>query len=133
MTESTTLQPEVPWVDQQHSLLSECIALVEKAVTSEGRSSSVNEATNQLTDLFRMHCEDEERLMRINGYPDFAEHAQEHRELMAYVTKLRDQSLSSEVSLSMMVFLQDWLREHTKTSDKRYALYLANAAAESTK
>ncbi len=130
MTAPTTFQPEVPWVDQQHILLADCISLVEKAVTSEGRSSSVNSALDQLADFFRMHCEDEERLMRIHGYPELEAHAQEHRELMSYVKKLRDGSFSSEESLSMMVFIQNWLLEHTKTSDKRYAAYLADAGIE---
>ncbi len=133
MTAPTTLKAEVPWVDQQHLLLADCISLVEQAVTSEGRSSAVNSALDQLADFFRMHCEDEERLMRIHGYPELEEHAQEHREFMNYVAKLRDRSFTSEVSLSMMVFVQEWLVEHTKTSDKRYAAYLAASGTEGSK
>ena len=77
-----------------------------------------------------MHCEDEERLMRAHGYPDLEEHADEHREFLGYVAKLKNTSFSSEESLSMIVFIQNWLHEHTRTSDKRFAAYVSNSGIE---
>jgi len=133
MTAPSTLKLKVPEVDQQHRLLAGCISLIENAVSNEGRTSVVNSALDRLADFFRMHCEDEERLMRIHGYPEREEHAEEHREFLSYVAKLKNTAFSSEESLSMMVFIQNWLHEHTRTSDRRFAAYLADAGVESYK
>jgi hemerythrin len=127
MVSSSTLKREVPAVDQQHWLLADCISSIEKAVSNEGRSSAVNSALDRLADFFRMHCEDEERLMRIHNYPELEEHAEEHRELLSYVAKLKNTAFSSEDSLSMMVFIQNWLHEHTRTSDRRFSAYLSES------
>lgn len=129
MVSSSTLKLEVPAVDQQHWLLSDCISSIEKAVSNEGRSSAVNSALIRLAEFFRMHCEDEERLMRIHNYPELREHAEEHRELLSYVAKLKNTAFSTEESLSMMVFIQNWLHEHTRTSDRRFAAYLSQAGS----
>ncbi|MBI2317048.1 MAG: hemerythrin family protein [Betaproteobacteria bacterium] len=70
--------------------------------------------------------------MRVHDYPERDEHAEEHRQLLAYMEKLRNRSIGNEDSLSMMVFIQQWLREHIRTGDRRYAAYLANAGIKTT-
>ncbi len=127
MVPPSTSTRKVHEVDQQHSLLADCISLIENAVSNEGRSAAVNSALDRLADFFRMHCEDEERLMRMHSYPEFEDHAEEHREFLSYVAKLNNTAFSSDESLSMMVFVQNWLDEHTRTSDKRFAAYASDA------
>lgn len=117
----------LPGLDQQHWILADCLASIELSVTEKGRTSAVNAALDRLVDLSRLHCTDEETLMRAHDYPDSEEHAEEHRQLLSYMEKLRDGSIGNEDSLSMMVFIQQWLREHIRTGDRRYASYLASA------
>lgn len=127
MNSIETIKLGIPGVDQQHWILADCLASIELSVTEKGRSSAVNAALDRLIDLTRKHCADEERLMRAHDYPDREEHAEEHRQLLTYMEKLRNRSASDEESLSMMVFIQNWLREHIRTGDKHYASYLSNA------
>ncbi len=121
----------IPEIDEQHTVIVDCITLLEEAVHSgvtKKSWSAVHSAVGRLADYVRIHFAVEESLMRIHAYPDFDRHAEEHRQFTFNLMRLQEKSLKVEVSKEMIDFLDQWLRDHIMESDKRYASYLPAAS-----
>ncbi len=111
-------------IDEQHRAIADHMAVLDEAVTAKKRWSDVHAALVRLTDQVRIHFEVEESVMRIHRYPEIERHGREHEEFNEQLTRLREHSLRSGVTVEMIALAQKWLREHITTSDKHYADYL---------
>ncbi len=62
--------------------------------------------------------------MKKVGYPDLPEHIKEHEKLIAEITHYQELFNEGKTDLSedILVFLQDWLTQHIKVTDKRYSV-----------
>lgn len=120
----------IPEIDQQHMVIVECLSLVEEAVASniaKNRWMAMHSALVSLSDYIRIHFAVEESLMRIHGYPEFANHLDEHRAFASDLRRMQEKSLKADVSEEMAAALGKWLHEHIMVSDRQYADYLLNA------
>ena len=72
------------------------------------------------------HFAAEERLMLLHKFPGYTEHKQEHEAFVAKVLDFQKQYEKGGVSLSLdvMEFLVEWVRNHIKGVDHRYGPYL---------
>ncbi len=75
------------------------------------------------------HFAAEEEAFRKSGYPEEAAHVQQHRALVSQVLELQEKFKSGETVLThdVITFLQNWLVNHIKGTDKRYAPHLSKA------
>lgn len=109
-------------IDVQHKVLSDCIETLEEAVAGRERSAAVHAALGRLSDFARIHFAVEEALMRILDYARLEEHIHEHWQFSQDLKKLKERSLTADVSQHMIDFLRAWLDKHVVESDKLYAL-----------
>jgi hemerythrin-like metal-binding protein len=68
----------------------------------------------------------EEELFDTHGYPDKVNHKKIHEDLVAKVvafTKEFEQGRAA-ISMDLMKFLTDWLKNHIMKTDKAYAPFL---------
>ena len=125
----------IPEIDEQHKALVDCITLVEEAIAlpRDRRGwSAVHALLGRLSDYVRIHFAVEESLMRIHGYPEFEQHAAEHREFAVRLKDLLEKSLREDVAGATAAFLNEWLRQHILVQDMRYARYLPEAGVVKT-
>ena len=72
------------------------------------------------------HFAAEERLMIAHRFPGFLEHKQEHNAFVAKVVDFQDRYRGGSVTLSLeiMQFLVEWVKNHIKVLDRHYGPYL---------
>jgi hemerythrin len=100
------------------------------AAMSAGQGKSVlARILDRLIQYTSVHFSHEERLMRVNNYPNFAAHKAEHEALTRQVLQFQSDYESGKVAMSvhLLNFVKDWLQNHIKGSDMRYVPCLQKA------
>ncbi|MGB9800742.1 MAG: bacteriohemerythrin [Thermanaerothrix sp.] len=112
--------------DDQHKRLFAIAQKLYEAMSSGQGRAVLNDIFDELVEYTRTHFASEEALMVRYGYPDYTIHRQQHEELTQQVLELREEYRSGQIALSITVmnFLKDWLRNHIYDSDKRYGQFL---------
>jgi hemerythrin len=116
-------------IDRQHRKL---VAMLNELHDSMMRGDGNRIMGALLEDLIKYtktHFVMEERLMSDSGYPGLRAHKAEHDALAAQVIKLLADWKSGRVALSLTVltFLKNWLRDHILGSDVKLAAHLKSA------
>lgn len=109
-------------IDGQHKSLIEVLNDFGDAVIAGQSSDRMSKTLKSLTDYTVFHFQAEEKLMQQYGYPDLAEHKKEHEEFILKVNDLNAKFSQGNLSLSMSVlnFLLDWVKNHIRQTDKKY-------------
>lgn len=112
--------------DEQHKRLFAIAQKLYEAMSAGQGRTVLNDIFDELVDYTRTHFASEEALMETYNYPDYVRHRQQHEELTQQVLELREKHRSGQIALSITVmnFLKDWLRNHIHDSDKRYGQFL---------
>lgn len=119
-------------VDVQHKKLVELINRLYDAMRAGQGSAVVSGIVKELSDYTVEHFTYEEGLMQKAGYPGLAAHKVEHKN---FVDKVGDfeKGLSNGkifVTIEVMTFLGDWLRNHIMGIDKQYSAFLNDAGIQ---
>jgi len=120
---SEELNVGIEHIDEDHKLLVDTInnmLLVDRV--------DMDNCLQRLTLLTSTHFEREEKVMEECGYPGLTNHRQVHRLLMRQLTEksqMFDKGILDHKGL--MLFLDGWLVEHTKTMDQAYVPYCDGA------
>lgn len=128
MTWNESYSVNVHSIDDQHKTFFTLINDLHDAMRS-GKGKEVLGSTLQaLVDYTQTHFSDEERLLRLHGYPDLSKHKAVHD---AFVKQTRDlqerfNSGNTMISVEVMNALKDWLIKHIQGTDKRYSDFLNN-------
>ncbi|BDV44349.1 hemerythrin [Geotalea uraniireducens] len=96
---------------------------------NEGRGAAeVSRLYSFLDDYVIDHFKAEERLMREKGYPDYAQHKEQHdffrRKLTELKKQVRDEGAGVAVVISTNQMMIDWLTRHIEIKDKEYVPFL---------
>jgi len=121
---------EVEVFDRHHKRLIEIINRLYRNM-EEGKAASVMQTTlGELIDYTDYHFSAEEKAFKTYGYPDAAEHREQHRSLLATARELQKDYLAGRAVLSdeVLDFLQDWVMNHILKSDTGYASFLKGKA-----
>ncbi|WP_299025289.1 bacteriohemerythrin [uncultured Thermanaerothrix sp.] len=112
--------------DEQHKRLFTIAQTLYDAMSAGQGRVVLNEIFDELIDYTRTHFASEEALMTRYAYPDYETHRLQHEDLTRQVVELRDKYRNGQIALSITVmnFLKDWLRNHIYESDKRYGQFL---------
>jgi hemerythrin len=97
----------------------------------EGKGKAILEdLLARLVEHTHSHFAHEEQLMERIRYPSYRQHQQEHADLCSKVRAMRDRSASGEktMTIEVMQFIIDWLKDHTITSDQRFGEYMKTSA-----
>ncbi len=89
----------------------------------EGKGKTVlEEILDTLVAYTNAHFRDEERMMEQSSYPDLAEHKLQHIALTKRAVDFQKQFKAGDtgMSIDIMQFLSDWLRNHILGTDAKY-------------
>lgn len=113
-------------LDRQHRQLFDMISELNEALAAGKGNEVVGKILDRLVDYTMSHFAAEEKLLERYGYAGLAEHRAKHQELAARVEGLVQEFKAGNqgVSVSLMLFLRSWLKDHILGTDKLYSEYL---------
>jgi len=113
-------------IDNQHKELVSLINQLHKAMKLKHGSRQAGTILSRLADYTVYHFGHEEKLFETYNYPDKKQHIKTHKDLVAQVVDFKTQFEQGRASLTMdlMNFLTDWLKNHIMKTDKAYAPFL---------
>lgn len=112
--------------DEQHRKLFETINGLADAMRIGKGEEAIRDVVKRLAVYTRTHFLQEEVLMQQTGYPAYAIHKDQHNKLMAEVERYKNDLDEGRRpnSVAVLAFLQKWLVEHIRKSDKAYSDHL---------
>ncbi len=119
---SESLSVTIREIDRQHQKLFDMINELHQAQL-QGKGKDVQgKIVNGLISYTNEHFGNEEKYFDKYNYPDAANHKKAHAEFVAKVVTFRDdlQKNKMGLSLSIMMFLSDWLKKHIMVTDMKY-------------
>lgn len=125
ITWNDTLSVNVAEIDRQHQKLIAIINELNDAMKVGKGREILGEIVTNLVNYTDTHFKTEEAYFEKFGYPNTADHKKEHT---AFVQKVADFKEGFEqkrlsVSVEVMTFLSDWLRNHIMGTDKQYSRF----------
>ncbi len=113
-------------LDHQHQGLFATINELNEAL-AHGEGRAVTDAILQkLVEYALTHFAAEEALMVEYEFPGLATHCMAHQKFVQAVTKFLEDYYAGKpgVPVSLLLFLQTWLKEHILVADKAYSSFL---------
>ncbi|ROQ92289.1 bacteriohemerythrin [Desulfosoma caldarium] len=113
-------------LDQQHQKLFKLVNRLNEAMQLGQGHSMLDHVLTELVDYTVKHFSAEEKAMEQAGYPDLEQHKEIHRKLTQKVSDLvqRFQSGDTRLTVEILKFLEQWLKQHILGVDKQYGPYL---------
>lgn len=112
----------IPEIDTQHRGLVDSINQLWGAIVKKAGSSEVVAILDELERYVVSHFTTEEALMRVQRYPAFEEHRDEHRHFQAQIAQAKAGLVAGNFpGLELLHYLTDWLVKHIQHGDKAYA------------
>lgn len=113
-------------IDRQHQKLVELMNDLDAAMRLGRGNEVVGRILDGLINYTQYHFDAEEALLEEHGYPGTPTHKHEHG---AFVRKMADFKVDyaagqASLSIGVMTFLSDWLRNHIMGTDREYAPHL---------
>jgi len=120
----------VPKLDDDHRQILQLIKELRESFYREGNDKLVSEALKKINEYALLHLQREELLLRIRGYPGYAEHKAEHDTYLSKVAALEANLERRDIAIRIVNFLSQWWREHILTSDQQYSRYFIHTSTE---
>ena len=114
-------------IDRDHRILVNLFNMLNHAVTEGDGPDYLAAVLEELVNCTVWHFSHEERLMLRYGYEGYAEHREEHQELINSVKELQQKihQAGNIVPEEDLVFLERWLTGHILSTDMKLGSYLA--------
>jgi len=112
--------------DNAHKTLFRMVNELHDAMQQKRSKEAIGKILDGLADYTVNHFADEERSFAQTRYPEESQHKQLHKKLVDQVIELKGKFSSGQTLLTqdVITFLQDWLVNHIKGTDKRYGPHL---------
>lgn len=112
--------------DDQHKHLIEALKDINKAMEDKRDKLAIAQVINNLKKYAQEHLIEEENFLLDIGYPDYESHKQQHEIFKDKLAKFCDDFNSDRYLLhfEIAVFLKNWILNHIKVVDKKYADFL---------
>ncbi len=124
---SEDLTVGVAVVDADHRKLFSLVNYLYDSMIAGKDKPVIDEFIDSLMIYTRQHFEREEAFFEETDYPDRAAHKKEHEALIAQISAAHEKyksDASASQLLEMIGFLNKWMIEHIRKSDKKYAPHL---------
>jgi hemerythrin-like metal-binding protein len=117
-------------IDGQHQNLFRMAEELHLAMCSGQGKPVLAKILDRLVQYTKVHFTHEERLMNLHRYPELAAHVAEHCALTKQVLAFQADFESGKALITVQVlqFLKNWLRNHIAESDHKYAPFLKQKA-----
>lgn len=113
-------------LDRQHQKLFETMNELDQALRRGQGKAALDPILEKLADYAHVHFAAEESLMEDHSFPGLAPHRAEHdafREKIALFLA-QHKAGKSGVPVSLLLFVQGWLKQHLQNTDKKYTAFL---------
>ncbi len=126
------LKLNIPSIDTQHKRLVDMVNDFYKLIQNEPSDKLIDHMIKKMKAYTLEHFETEEKYFEIYNYPETEEHKQEHQLFIEKVNDLENRYYSGQLILTFEItnFLKNWLHNHIKGIDSRYAEHLIYYGAE---
>ena len=113
-------------IDAEHDLQMQLLDSLSQAVAKGGDFAPTRHILEQFIEFSDMHFLSEQLIMRLNAYPAYEAHLEEHTRLMKKVRDIRESIVHGESasSLQLLLELRDWLLHHIATDDAAFGHFL---------
>jgi hemerythrin-like metal-binding protein len=117
-------------IDRDHKMLIQYVNEMHAAMMAGHGKEIVGSILTKLVTYTKEHFAREETIWRTGHYAELEKHKKEHAELLHTVGdfKAKYDKGTVAVSVDVMNFLRDWLKNHIMKSDKAAAVAIAPAA-----
>ena len=115
-------------IDEQHKGLVDDVNKLADAMKAGRGKEMLNDILRDLLAYADYHFKTEEELFKKYNYPDSDKHIKEHRSFKEQVEEFNNEYQEKNLGITVEVlnFLADWLRNHIKKSDKAYTTFFNN-------
>jgi len=112
-------------IDQQHKKLVGMINELHDAMRAGKGKDIIGSIINNLIDYARVHFGTEEKYFAQFGYPETEVHKMEHAGFIKKTLDFNNGFKQGKIGLTIEVmnFLSDWLKNHILKTDKRYSKF----------
>jgi hemerythrin len=112
----------LPLIDDQHKELFRLINAFYNRIADKMGKTAILQAITDLENYTLIHFSEEERMMKVAGYPYLDEHRREHMQFIETVADFRKRYDSGRLLLSLEVsgFVKQWITNHIKKTDQQY-------------
>ncbi len=126
---SDSLAVGVREIDNQHKQLFNLVNDLFDAMGKGEGNAILSMTLSDLTKYTVMHFETEEKYMKAYNYTLFVSHKTEHDKLTQQVVDLQNEfnSGSTRITVKVMNFLKDWLKNHIVQNDVKFGNFLNKA------
>jgi hemerythrin len=129
---STPLRTGEKSIDAEHELQMQLLDTLSQSLANGGDFSPTRHILEQFIEFSDMHFLSEQLIMRLNSYPAYEAHLEEHTRLMKKVREIRERILHGEnvPSLQLLLEMRDWLLHHIATYDAAFGEFLRQKEAQ---
>jgi len=116
---------QVAALDRQHQNLFKTINELHTAMGAGKGREVVAGVLKKLIDYTATHFKNEEALLAKHNFPGLAGHRIEHQKLVEQVLQFQADYAAGkhEMTITLMPFLQTWLKNHILETDKKYSQF----------
>ncbi len=109
-------------VDEQHKHLFELCARVERALNRHISKAEIKELLTEIFDYMKYHFNDEEKYMKLIGYPGLEEHRKIHKEMIQTMIQIiQNVKTINDLKEKLYDVAKKWLLEHILYEDMKIA------------
>lgn len=121
-------------IDAEHDLQMQLLDSLSQALAKGGDFAPTRHILEQFIEFSDMHFLSEQLIMRLNAYPAYEAHLEEHTRLMKKVRQIRENIVRGEnvSSLQLLLELRDWLMRHIASDDAAFGEFLSKREAHSS-
>jgi hemerythrin len=122
ITWNEKLSVHVSEMDKQHQKLIQLINELNEAMAQGKGKETVNRTVSGLLNYTKLHFGEEEKLFDRFSYPEKENQKKMHQKFIEKAMEFKKQSETGHLALSIPVmnFLSDWLKNHIQIEDKKY-------------
>ena len=113
-------------IDRQHKQLVDMMGKLNDEMRRGKGKDILEKILVGMVNYALMHFETEEKFFAQYGYPEAENHRKVHRAFVDKVSAFKEQYAQGHkgLTIEVMDFLMDWLRNHIKGEDKKYTPFL---------
>jgi hemerythrin len=118
-----SLSVNIKELDQQHQCLVEMINKLHDSMKSGKGDAVIGPILSDLLSYTQFHFSTEEKYFQQYSYPHALMHKKQHDDLTKKALELKANFDNGKITISIEVmnFLKDWVKDHILGSDKKYS------------
>jgi hemerythrin len=112
-------------IDEQHKKLLRLINSLHQRLVAGDANDIMGKVLDRVADYAEFHFSTEEQWMAQYSYPDIAQHIDDHRQFIVYITALQNRLRNDHggIAEETMAFLTNWLSRHILEADMALGKY----------